>query len=123
MQDGLELGEHSGRPELPEEDFPNARVPLWMKWGALVAALAAAILILIRSEYAERRAIEEMPAAERQALYARTVQNLNAICSPPEDAMRDFCHHQANLVLEFSECDRSCQALANQQLSRAQLPF
>jgi hypothetical protein len=55
-------------------------------------------------------------------LLARTVQNLKSICSPAEEAMRDFCREQAQLALEFQECDRACQELAGRQLSRMQLP-
>ncbi|HEX7508336.1 MAG TPA: hypothetical protein VF550_16290 [Polyangia bacterium] len=63
-----------------------------------------------------------MPQPERQALYARTLQNLRSVCSPPSDALHDFCRDQARLALEFSECDRACQQLADRQLSRVQLP-
>jgi hypothetical protein len=93
-----------------------------VKWTAIVLVIAGAILLLVHSEGAERRAIRDMPAQQRQALLARTVQNLRSICSPSEDAMRDFCREQAQLAMEFQECDRPCQELADRQLSRVQMP-
>ncbi len=122
MPHGLELLEDSSEAEMPDERSLLGRLPAWVKWIALAAAIVGAILILVHSGGAERRAIREMPARERQALYQRTVQNLRSVCSVPEDAMRDFCREQAQLVLEFQECDSSCQTLAARQLSRVQLP-
>jgi hypothetical protein len=122
MSHGLKLVEKPREPEMPDEGSRLARVPGWVKWIALVVGIAGAILLLIHSEGAERRAIRDMPAPERQALFGRTVQNLKSICSPAEDAMRDFCREQAQLALEFQECDRSCQELADRQISRVQLP-
>jgi len=122
MPNGLKLVEDPSEPDVPDERPHFGRVPTWMKWTALVVAIAGAILLLIHSEGAERRAIRDMPAPERQALLARTVQNLNSVCSSPDDALRDFCREQAQLALEFQECDRACQRLADRQLSRVQLP-
>jgi hypothetical protein len=122
MPHGLELVEVSSEAEMPNQRSHLGRLPAWVKWLALVVAVAGLVLILVHSGGAERRAIREMPAGERQALFARTVQNLRSVCSAPEDAMRDFCREQAQLVLQFQECDTSCQKLADLQLSRVQLP-
>jgi hypothetical protein len=122
MPNGLELVEDPMESEEPDEHSHLGRVPAWVKWAALAVAIAGAILLLFHSEGAERRAIRDMPAPERQALLARTVQNLNSICSPAEDAMRDFCREQAQLALEFQECDKACQELADRQISRVQMP-
>jgi len=122
MSHGLKLVEPPREPEIQDEESRLARLPGWLKWIALIVGIAGAILLLIHSEGAERRAIRDMPAPERQALLARTVQNLKSICSPAEDAMRDFCREQAQLALEFQECDRACQELADRQISRVQLP-
>lgn len=122
MPNGLELVEDPMESEEPDEHSHLGRVPAWVKWAALAVAIAGAILLLFHSEGAERRAIRDMPAPQRQALLARTVQNLRSTCSPPEDAMRDFCRDQAQLALEFQECDRPCQELVARQLSRVQMP-
>jgi hypothetical protein len=122
MSPRLQLVEELSETEMPNEEPQLASVPAWVKWTALVIAIAGAILLLIHSEGAERRAIRDMPAAEHQALLARTVQNLKSICSPAEESMRDFCREQAQLALEFQDCDQTCQELADRQLSRVQLP-
>jgi hypothetical protein len=122
MPNGLELVEDPIESEVTDEHPHLGRLPAWMKWSTLALTIAGATLLLFHSEGAERRAIRDMPAPERQALFARTVQNLSSICSPPEDAMRDFCREQAHLALEFQECDKACQELADRQLSRVQLP-
>ena len=122
MSPQLKLVEDLSDPEMPIEQPLFDRLPTWVKWTALAVAIAGAILLLVHSEGAERRAIRDMPAPGRQALLARTVQNLKSVCSPPNDAMRDFCREQAQLALEFQECDRACQQLADRQLSRVQLP-
>ena len=122
MSSQLKLVEEPNEPELANEQRRLDRLPTWVKWTALVVAMAGAILLWAHSEGAERRAIRDMPAPERNALLARTVQNLNSICSPPDNALRDFCREQAHLALEFQDCDRACQELADQQLSRVQLP-
>ena len=122
MPTGLQLVEDPMESEVQDEQPHLGRLPGWLKWTALVVAIAGAILLLIHSEGAERRAIRDMPAPERQALLARTVQNLKSICSPAEDAMRGFCREQAQLAMEFQECDKACQELADRQLSRVQFP-
>jgi len=122
MPDGLKLVEAPSESDVIDERPHLRKVPTWMKWTAFGFAIAGAILLLIHSEGAERRAIRDMPTPERQALLARTLQNLKSICSPPDDALRDFCREQAQLALEIPECDLSCQKMADRQLSRVQLP-
>jgi heme exporter protein D len=122
MRNGLELDEDPMESEAPDNHPPLGRLPAWVKWSAIAIAIASAILLLVHSEGAERRAILDLPAAERQALLARTVQNLKSICSPADDAMRNFCSGQARFALELPECDKACQELADRQLSRVQMP-
>jgi len=122
VPNGLRLVEDPSESDMPEEQPHLGKLPTWVKLTALVVAIAGAALLLVHSEGAERRAIRDMPAPERQALLTRTLQNLNSVCSPPNDALRDFCREQAHLALEFQECARDCQVLADRQLSRVQLP-
>ena len=122
MPNRLQLVKDLSEPDMPDEQPHLDRLPAWAKWTALVLAIVGAILLWIHSEGAERGAIRSMPAGERQALLARTVQNLKSVCSPSSDAMRDFCREQAQLALEFQECDKACQELAERQLYRVQLP-
>ena len=121
MNAKLEWVSETSEAEMPDEQ-PLLRVPGWAKWSAIIVGIAGAIVLLVWSEGAERRAIRGMHQPERQQLYARTLQNLKSVCAPPDDAMRDFCAAQARLVTEFPECDRACQELADRQLSRVQMP-
>ena len=118
----LELASKTSEAEMSDERPHLGRVPGWAKWSALIAGIAGAIVLLVWSEGAERRAIRGMHQPERQQLYARTLQNLESVCAPPDNAMRNFCAGQARLALEFPECDRICQKLAYRQLSRVQMP-
>jgi hypothetical protein len=122
MADRLELVSESSEMETPTERSHLGRLPGWAKWIAVGLGIAGTIVLLVWSEGAERRAIRAMPQAERQALYTRTLQNLASVCAAPNDALRDFCGEQARLALEFPECDRACQELADRQLSRVQMP-
>jgi len=122
MNAKLEWVSENSEAEMSDEQPHLGRVPGWAKWSAIIMGIAGAVVLLLWSEGAERRAIRDMPKAERQTLYTRTLQNLKMVCAPPDDAMRDFCAAQARLVTEFPECDRACQELADRQLSRVQMP-
>jgi len=82
----------------------------------VVASVGLALLLWLWSESAQERAIRDMPAPERRALFLRTLENLKSVCKAPEGAMQDFCRNQARLVLDFPDCDDSCRRLAQEQL-------
>ena len=91
---------------------------------ALLSAIALGSLLALIAGYwwwsssGEGREIRELPAAQRQALYRRTMENLQTICDPaPGRSMREFCRRQAALALEFSECDDGCRRVARRHLS------
>jgi hypothetical protein len=107
---------------LPAEQAKPVMRGRLVKRAAILALVAGTIFLLVWSGGAERRAIQDMSAVERRALFERTLQNLRMVCSPPVDAMRDYCTEQARLALEFQECDRDCEALAFRQISRVQMP-
>ena len=92
------------------------------KAALIVAGAGLAMLLLMRGEMAERRAIRQMSEGERRALFLRTLENVRSVCARAEDAMRGFCAEQARFVLEFPECDKLCQDLASGHLSRVQVP-
>src|SRR5512138_1674005 len=88
--------------------------------GALGALAVVGVLALMAwCDLGEERAIREMPAAEREAFFTRTLQSFRSVCTAPADALRDHCAGQAHLLLEFPECDQACQGLASGWLSRA----
>jgi hypothetical protein len=107
---------------LPGEQAKPVMRGRLVKWVAMLALVAGATFLLVWCGGAERRAIRDLPAVERRALFERTLQNLRAVCAPPVDAMHDYCSEQARLALEFPECDRTCETLAVRQISRVQLP-
>jgi hypothetical protein len=108
--------------ESTEEAPKHSRLGRWASWAAAVVGLAGVLFLMVWCEGAEQRAIRNLPEGERQALFARTLQNLKAVCTAPEDGMHDYCAEQARLALEFSECDPACQALASRQISRVPRP-
>lgn len=82
--------------------------------GALALALMAALL-WYASQVAERTAIAELPVQERRELYERTLHTLKTTCDPARQptGLETFCHDQAELILQFPECDGACRALAD----------
>jgi len=88
----------------------------------VVAGIGLLTGLAVWSSGAERRAIRNLPAAERGALYHRTLQNLQTVCAAGKTSMRDFCEEQARLAQAFPECDDACYAIAEKQVSRVQLP-
>jgi hypothetical protein len=87
------------------------------------AALLAGVLAIATgywwwSSGGEGREIRDLPAAQRHALYQRTLENLKTICDPaPGRSVRDFCRNQAGLALQFPECDDDCRRTARRHMS------
>jgi hypothetical protein len=117
------LREVTGEIELEAVTPEQKTASTWLL-RALLAGLVigVAVFLVIWSAYSERRAVLSLPAAERQALYSRTVQNLSSVCATDRASMRSFCEEQAHLAKAFPECDADCYRLAERQLSRVQLP-
>ena len=91
---------------------PNAReVARVVLVGLLVLVLAVALLWRTG---AERRAIEGMAPAERRAVYEQAFGELQRLCGsgPRDDALERRCREQIRFVLQFPECDATCQAIA-----------
>jgi len=108
--------------DLPEPLPREWTLPGWVKAAAVMVAIVAGLALYVYCAGSEGRAIHNLPVGERRALFDRTLKNLQSVCSPAEESMRSFCLDQARLALEFPECDRACQDLADRQLARLQLP-
>lgn len=83
--------------------------------GAVGVLLAIGLVAtaLIHAAGRDARAIRELPADARAALYARTLQNLESICGADSASMLpDLCNDQARLALAFPECDAGCTRVA-----------
>ena len=86
--------------------------------GAIFAIAAAALAAtLIWNLGAERRAIRNMPPAERQHAYARSLESFRSLCTTDRaESLRSHCRQQAQMLLSFPECDGYCESLVSQEL-------
>jgi hypothetical protein len=91
------------------------------------AAWAPALLIAVGlalafawSSGAERRALEGMDPVQRGAVYEQAFGELQRLCGagPRNDALEKRCQEQVAFVLQFPECDASCQDLARSHQPR-----
>lgn len=88
-----------------------ARSTLPWLGGALLLAAVVAILVLQRARLA--RELSELPAAERRALYERTLETLGTACLHARGGeVADYCRQQADFLTRFPECDAPCRDLA-----------
>jgi len=61
----------------------------------------------------ERRAVRGLPEPERRALFERTLENLRSTCARDgKNGLEAYCREQAELVIDFPECDTACESLA-----------
>lgn len=87
----------------------------------LLAVLGALALMFLWSwwQYAsERDAIVGIPGAERKAFYDRTLETLRTTCSSTSEGLNSYCADQADLVVQFPECDQACRELAQSRKER-----
>lgn len=86
---------------------------------ALALVLGAALLAaaIIHAAGSDARAARALPPATRAALHARTMRNLESLCTgDARFAVRGFCHDQARLALALPECDAACADVARAAL-------
>ncbi|HEY6477459.1 MAG TPA: hypothetical protein VI456_12835 [Polyangia bacterium] len=81
-----------------------------------VAALVGAALVFVAavaiSGVEFGRSVRDLPLAARNALYRRSLEDLESACTLPaarEGALREHCLGQARFLLTFPECDAQCQ--------------
>jgi hypothetical protein len=98
---------------------PPARVRGPRLWAAIgLVGLAGAVVAAWWAQGEETRQLRALPEPQRAALYQRTIDNLRTICDPaPGRSLRDFCRSQAELALQFPECDDGCRDIARRHLS------
>lgn len=62
----------------------------------------------------EQRAVTQLPPGERGEVYRRELQSFQALCGegPRKDALEKECRSKADFIVQFPECDQSCQELA-----------
>jgi hypothetical protein len=101
-------------PTLRSRAWGKLRQPLGA--SLLVLAAAAAVALWTWRQGAEGRAIQALPAGDRQLVYDRTMQNLHALCTDQKRSLRVYCRREAAFALNFPECDASCRELAGRIL-------
>ena len=83
---------------------------------AMVLGLAGPWLLAARCR---EREVHTLPPAERAAFVQRTLANLEGPCAQAEaPALTDACRAQAELLLEFPECDEPCRQLVQRVTHR-----
>jgi hypothetical protein len=101
------------------------------KHSLLRAGIRAALPVLvvgsllaywIWNEGEQRKALRELPAADRQPLFERTRQNLQSVCRGARvqrpAGLAGYCREQAEFILQFPECDAECSNLARGLLNQ-----
>lgn len=87
--------------------------------GAVIALVAIGLIVLwVWNQGAERRAISRLPPSDRANLYRHDLESLRALCGegPRTDALDRECRERAEFIVQFPECDQSCQELAERLL-------
>lgn len=85
---------------------------IWFLLG--VGALLALSEVTTWLANGQRGALRALPSVERTGLYQRTLENLRAVCgSSPPSGLESFCKDQAQLALDFDDCDETCRELAH----------
>ena len=80
--------------------------------GVLALVLIALSLLLQHWEKKKQRAVQDLPAAQRQSLYLRTLQNFQTVCTPfPKAELKEHCQQDAEFLMLFPECDGACKSL------------
>lgn len=87
---------------------PTAFRPSWAWFIAVLVAVLAFWFWIWRAGR-ERRAIVELPAAERQAAFQKARDTFHALCLPTVRAgFEERCATQARFLRLFPECDQPC---------------
>lgn len=93
----------------------------WTTWlfRTAVAVLLAAVVVGVRVELsAKRRALRTLPAEQRAAVLARTLEELRETCGPgAPDVLRDHCRELASFAAQFDDCRGECEALVRGHLT------
>jgi hypothetical protein len=85
-------------------------------WMALGVAIVAGVALAV--SWAGRPALDRIPAGERSAIYARTLDDLRQFCGEPSSAaLKEHCRELALFASRFDECRGECEALVRRQLT------
>jgi len=85
---------------------------------ATITALAIMSAVSWWRYVSERDAISGLPDKERTAFYERTLHTLQTACAKGNEGLAEYCERQADLIVQFPECDQACQKLAQSHKAR-----
>ena len=97
--------------------LPHPRMP--PRWVILVVGIVLVAMVAVGlwwTSRSDQRAIARLPAVQRAELFRRTYGAARAECAA-NTGLRSECRSQAELLLNFPECDRVCRDFARAQLS------
>jgi len=124
--DIIPISSRSGRrpPLVAAEPIRSTPQPSKRSWWALLPIVPGLALVAIvavsRADLV--KSLRNLPAADRAALYHRTLTDVDTTCTVPEardGALRDHCLRQAEFLTLFPDCDARCQQLAASILPHA----
>ena len=105
----------------PIRSTPEARKRNW--WALLLVVPALVLVAVVAISRAELvKSVRNLPAADRAALYHRTLTDVETTCTAleaHEGALRDHCLRQAEFLTLFPDCDARCEQLAASVLPHA----
>lgn len=114
--------QHPDDPEVASGVPPLSAADRWRFRATVAAIVLGAAGILggwIWSSGESGRALRALPPGQRTELLHHAVAALRDICDPVATrSLRDFCQQQAELALEFKECDAACQTLARRHVAQ-----
>lgn len=104
----------------PEDGAGIDRSPKVRTLLALLSVLLIGLsLWMAHAGKQKERALRDMPVAERQALFHRTIESYRAVCVPaPRIELKERCQQDAEFLILFPECDVSCRDLISELLPK-----
>jgi hypothetical protein len=80
--------------------------------GSLALLIVVMIALWVLDHGSERRALRNLPEADRRALYERTLENVRTVCvHDAKNRLARYCRDQAEILRALPECDAACKAL------------
>jgi hypothetical protein len=86
----------------------------WVWAGVGAVAVTA---IISANVIAGRRITRSIPAEQRTAIYARTLDELKQFCGAPPPGLKGHCRELASFVSSLDECRAECEAIVRAQLA------
>jgi hypothetical protein len=85
---------------------------------AAIVILAALFALGLHAVFADRRALESVPAPQRAELLSRTVAELRDFCGTRASAaLKDHCRELASFASGFDACQGECEELVRRELA------